>query len=560
MEHPKRARNRKRRTQPRDDLQRDLQSDERGNRDGGNDAAVTGAQESDDLVVPEDRRKRVPTAATRGGKEITDSQAMAQLDLFRETADSPSGDAANHGTGLPAPRPAALLMSRTMKGSASSAMTMEEIADEMNLRIAFLEVASNRGAPGPDRQSIDEVHRRLERLLPVLSASLLDGSFRPGEIRRVWIPKAGGGQRGLGIPNVIDRLVQQAVHRVLSPHFETTFHDSSHGFRPGRSCHTAIAAAKQHMEAGYTWVVDLDLKNFFDRVHHQRLLARLEQSGVRDRRVLRLIAHMLKAKVVLPDGVIVATKEGTPQGGPLSPLLSNVVLDELDRELQRRGHRFVRYADDCNVYVRSERAGARVMSSLVRFINSRLRLDVNHDKSAVARPATRHFVGFCLQRAQDQTAVVRLSKRSRTRINRKVVELTRRNWGNSLDAAIARINQYLKGWIGFFAIVSEAEAFTLGVIDAHIRRRLRALVFRQKKRRAHIVRWLHYRRRVPLKHARVDVYGFHRSLWALSITRSAHKGMSSYWFDRQGLLRLKRLWRKRNAEIIAPVQLTFELG
>jgi group II intron reverse transcriptase/maturase len=437
---------------------------------------------------------------------------------------------------------------------------MEEIADEKNLRIAFMEVASNKGAPGPDRQSIDEVRERIDSLLPALASALLDGSYRPGTIRRVWIPKAGGGRRDLGIPNVIDRLVQQAVHRVLSPHLEATFHESSHGFRPGRGCHTAIAAAKEHLEAGHQWLVDIDLKSFFDRVHHQRLLARLEQLGVKDPRVLRLIHRMLKAKVVLPNGVLVATKEGTPQGGPLSPLLSNVVLDELDLELERRGLRFVRYADDCNVYVRSERAGLRVMASLTRFIERHLRLEVNHGKSAVARPATRHFVGFCLQRSRDGVGVVRLSARSRNRINRRVVELTRRNWGNSLDAAIERINQYLKGWIGFFHIVSKAEVYNLGVIDAHIRRRLRALVLRQKKRRTHIVRWLHRERRVALKQARIDVYGNHRSLWALSITKSAHKAMSSHWFDRLGLLRLKRLWRQRNADPIAPAQLVLELG
>lgn len=560
MEDPKRARSWKRRKQPRDDLQLEPTPDESGIREGDNDDAEMGSQESDGPVVPEDRRKPVPTANTRGGKGTTVSKVMMQLDLFRETADSPTGGASNREAGLPSSRRIALLTSRTTKRTASSAMGMEEIADEKNLRIAFMEVASNKGAPGPDRQSIDEVRERIDSLLPALASALLDGSYRPGTIRRVWIPKAGGGRRGLGIPNVIDRLVQQAVHRVLSPHLEATFHESSHGFRPGRGCHTAIAAAKEHLEAGHQWLVDIDLKSFFDRVHHQRLLARLEQLGVKDPRVLRLIHRMLKAKVVLPNGVLVATKEGTPQGGPLSPLLSNVVLDELDLELERRGLRFVRYADDCNVYVRSERAGLRVMASLTRFIERHLRLEVNHGKSAVARPATRHFVGFCLQRSRDGVGVVRLSARSRNRINRRVVELTRRNWGNSLDAAIERINQYLKGWIGFFHIVSKAEVYNLGVIDAHIRRRLRALVLRQKKRRTHIVRWLHRERRVALKQARIDVYGNHRSLWALSITKSAHKAMSSHWFDRLGLLRLKRLWRQRNADPIAPAQLVLELG
>jgi group II intron reverse transcriptase/maturase len=224
-------------------------------------------------------------------------------------------------------------------------MTMEEVADDDNLRRAFAEVAQNRGAPGADGRSIEEVRTHLHELLPVLRRRLLDGTYRPGMIRRVWIPKPGGGERGLGIPDVVDRWVQQAMLRVLSPHWEPTFHTSSHGFRPGRSCHTAIAEAKTYLESGYQWVVDLDLEKFFDRVHHQRLMARLE-TKIRDRRLLGLIYRMLKARVVMPDGVVVHTEEGVPQGGPLSPLLSNIVLDELDREFARRGYHFVRYADD----------------------------------------------------------------------------------------------------------------------------------------------------------------------------------------------------------------------
>jgi len=232
-----------------------------------------------------------------------------------------------------------------MKGTALPPMTMEEVANLGTLRWAFEKVKANDGAPGPDRQSIREVDEQLEEILPELSRSLLDGSYRPGMIRRVWIPKAGGGQRGLGIPDVVDRIVQQAVHLVMNPYYDPTFHASSHGFRPGRSCHTAIAEARRHLEEGYDWVVDLDLEKFFDRVSHDRLLSRLEQR-VTDRRLLRLIRRMLKAKVVMPDGVVVSTEEGTPQGGPLSPLLSNIVLDELDQEMTRRGYRFVRYADD----------------------------------------------------------------------------------------------------------------------------------------------------------------------------------------------------------------------
>ncbi len=244
---------------------------------------------------------------------------------------------------------------------------MEEVATYGNLVRAFEHVASNKGAPGPDGQSIEAVREQLSEIVPRLAKELLNGSYRPGMIRRVWIPKGGGGQRGLGIPDVIDRLVQQAVHQVLSPRYEVGFHASSHGFRPGRSCHSAIAEAKSYVEEGYEWVVDIDLEKFFDRVNHQRLLAKLEQK-VKDRRLLVLLHRMLKAKVVMPAGVVMKTMEGVPQGGPLSPLLSNIVLDELDRELERRGHRFVRYADDCNIYVGSQRSAERVFESVSRFI------------------------------------------------------------------------------------------------------------------------------------------------------------------------------------------------
>lgn len=516
---------------------------------------VKGQQESDDLVVPEGRRKPVQTAAVeRGGKEVTASEAMEQLELWLGTADSPQGVNDDGDAGGPASKRRAMPKPRHKQRQRPSAMTIEEIADETNLMRAFLRVASNKGAAGPDGQSIEQVRKNLPRLLPKLHAALLQGSYRAGDIRRVWIPKPGGGQRGLGIPNVVDRVVQQAVHEVLGPRMDAGFHESSHGFRPGRSCHTAIAEAKSYIGAGYEWVVDIDLEKFFDRVHHERLLARLERKGVVDRRVLELIRRMLRAKVVMPDGVVVSTDEGTPQGGPLSPLLSNVVLDELDEELQRRGHRFVRYADDCNIYVRSERAGHRVMASVSRFIDKRLRLQVNRDKSAVARPATRHFVGFSLQRTRSGEGQVRLSKRSRQRINRRVVELTPRNWGGTLERCIQRVNEYLEGWMNFFYIVDAPERMTLKMLDSHIRRRLRALIFRQKKRRRHIVQWLR-KRRVPKGHALRDVYGKHRSLWALSVTASAHEAMSSYWFDRQKLKRLVSTWKKRRRVVIAPAQL-----
>ena len=429
---------------------------------------------------------------------------------------------------------------------------MEEVVER--LVEAFAKVAANKGAPGPDRQTIEEVRKRLPEVLTVLRRTLLDGSYQPGEIRRVWIPKGGGkGQRGLGIPNVVDRMVQEAVRLVLEPVFEPTFHSSSHGFRPGRGCQTAIAEARSYVEEGYQVVVDLDLEKFFDRVHHQRLLARLAQR-VGDKRLLVLIGRMLKADVVLPEGVKVATEEGVPQGGPLSPLLSNIVLDELDWELERRGHRFVRYADDCNIYVRSERAGQRVKASLTDFIGRRLRLKVNEGKSAVARPETRHFLGYRLAYQPEGYVEVLLSERSVERLWERIRELTLRNCGRSLQATIAAVNAYLLGWLGHFRVCTEGAERVVGNADAHIRRRLRAIVLRHWKRKRTIARRL-IRLGVKPRTAWRRVYMGRKSWWALSWDVAVHIGMRNAWFAKQGLVSLLERFKAIWATIPAPRQL-----
>jgi group II intron reverse transcriptase/maturase len=419
------------------------------------------------------------------------------------------------------------------------------------LAMAFQNVASNKGAAGPDGRSIEEVRKYLPRLLPKLTKELLKGTYQPGNIRRVWIPKGGGGQRGLGIPNVVDRVVAEAIRLLLEPLYEPTFHDQSHGFRPGRSCQTAIAQAKSIMEEGYEWVVDLDLEKFFDRVNHQRLMARLAER-VNDRRLLVLIGRMLKVGVVMPDGVVVSNDEGVPQGGPLSPLLSNVVLDELDTELARRGHRFVRYADDCNIYVRSERAGTRVMASVKAFIERRLRLNVNEKKSAVARPEERHFLGFRLRRDPlDGEIEVLLSKRSKERLAVRIQELTPRSWGKTLRECIRQLNGYLVGWIGFFGICTAGEERTLHSVDAHIRRRLRAIHLKHWKTRRTIAKRL-IRMGVRAKTAWHGVYSGHKSLWALSHCGAVDRGLCNAYFAERGLVSVQDRWRLKQPSIVAP--------
>jgi RNA-directed DNA polymerase len=322
----------------------------------------------------------------------------------------------------------------TCTTAANSKRTMESVASVANLAQALLNVLRNKGASGADGQTVEEVVERPRIYCLSYKPHSSREHIRPGEIRRVWIPKPGGGQRGLGIPNVVDRWVQQAVLQILEPIFEPTFHPSSHGFRPNRGAHTAIAEAKEHLKEGYRVVVDLDLSKFFDRVHHQRLLNRLKQR-VHDSRILDVVKRMLTAKVVMPDGTKVATIQGTPQGGPLSPLLSNIVLDEWDQELGRRGLRFVRYADDCNIFVRSERAGQRVMESTRRFLESKLRLQINEEKSSVTFPWNVHFLGFRFSIGDGNHVKVKLSTKTQARLSTKIRELTPRSWGQSLKPA-----------------------------------------------------------------------------------------------------------------------------
>jgi len=420
---------------------------------------------------------------------------------------------------------------------------LERMASTPNLAQALLNVARNKGAPGVDDQSVQEVVDSASFLLPKLQRALLTGSYQPGEIRRVWIPKPGGGQRGLGIPNVVDRWVQQAMLQVLEPIFDPAFHDSSHGFRPQRGAPTAIAEAKKYLAEGYAITVDIDLSKFFDRVSHQRLLNRLAQR-VKDGRVLKLVHRMLKAKVAMPDGTRVATEEGTPQGGPVSPLLSNVVLDELDWELGRRGLRFVRYADDFSIFVRSERAGRRVMESIRKFITRRLRLVVNEEKSSVSRPNDLTFLGFQLGKSPEGRVTVSISTRTKERMDARSRALTPRRWGQSLSTCIEQINRYLRGWIGYFRLCTEEGLYSFRKFDAHIRRRLRAIVLHQKKRPRHVFRHL-VSRDVPERMAAGTAF-CRCGLWNRSNRPGIQRAYPNAWFAER-LVSLQDHWLAFNA-------------
>lgn len=396
-----------------------------------------------------------------------------------------------------------------------------------------------------DGQTVEAAEAKAPLLIARLRRDLLAECYRPGDVRRVWLPKPGGGQRGLGIPNVVDRVVQQAVLQVLEPVFEPTFHPSSHGVRPNRGAHTAIAEAKGYLAAGYQTVVDFDLAQFFDRVHHQRLLARVAQR-VTDQRIITLISRMLKASVVMPDGTKVAVREGTPQGGPLSPFLSNIVLDELDQELARRGLRFVRYADDANIFVHSNRAGQRVMQSVRRFLEKRMRLQVNEAKSGVRRPEEVHFLGFrfrCRKEDNGDDVAVFPSAKAERRLKTILRDMTPPNWGRSITACMDNLSRYLTGWMSHYRLCTPEAVRGLGVIDAHIRRRIRAIIVRQKKRQRFLFR--HLKAKGVSPRAAAGCAFCRKGAWVKSNRPAMTRAYPLSWFDGR-MASLKALWHRLN--------------
>jgi RNA-directed DNA polymerase len=358
---------------------------------------------------------------------------------------------------------------------ASTNRLMEEVCERENLKEALRRVKANQGSAGVDRMTIGGIAGYLKQYWPAIREQLLNGTYEPQPVRRVEIPKPDGGVRKLGIPTVLDRFIQQAVMQVLQRRWDRTFSNHSYGFRPGRSAHQAVAQAQQYIAEGYSWCVDFDLEKFFDRVNHDKLMSQIAKR-VEDKRLLKLIRAFLNAGV-MENGLVSPSVEGTPQGGPLSPLLSNLVLDELDRELERRGHRFVRYADDCNVYVRSERAGQRVMESVTQFITQKLKLKVNEAKSAVARPQERKFLGFSFTAGPEVKRVI--APKALDRFKQRIREITRRAKGVSMTTTIEELAPYMRGWRSYFGFCETPELL-IG-LTRWVRLRLRAALWRQWK-------------------------------------------------------------------------------
>jgi len=408
---------------------------------------------------------------------------------------------------------------------------MERVVERANMLQAWSRVKSNQGCAGPDGESIAELAGRLRTDWPRIRQQLLEGRYRPQPVLRVDIPKPNGGTRQLGIPTVLDRLIQQALLQVLGPLYEPRFSASSFGFRPGRSAHQAVQQAQRYIDSGQRWVVDIDLESFFDRVNHDILMSRLTRR-IEDKRVLGLIRRYLQAGV-LCDGVVSARSEGTPQGGPLSPLLSNVLLDELDKELEARGHCFVRYADDCNVYVRSRRSGQRVLASLERFLNERLRLRVNRRKSAVGRPWDRAFLGYSV--TSQRQSKLRPAGKSLKRFKGKLKALFRRGRGRNLLCFIrADLNPVLRGWGNYYGLSQTKAVFD--DLDKWVRRRLRLLKWRQWKHPRTRLRRL-IRRGLAADLAARGAYNG-RGPWFNSGASHMNRAFPSVYFERLGLISL----------------------
>src|SRR6478752_982286 len=410
---------------------------------------------------------------------------------------------------------------------ANTSRILEDVCERANLKEALRQVKGNKGSAGVDRMTVDQLGNYLKQHWPAIREQLLNGTYEPKPVRRVEIPKPDGGMRKLGIPTALDRFIQQAVMQVLQKRWDPTFSQYSYGFRPRRSAHYAVAQAQQHIAQGYGWVIDLDLEKFFDRVNHDKLMGQIAKR-VEDKRLLKLIRAFLNAGV-MENGLVSPSVEGTPQGGPLSPLLSNLVLDELDQELERRGHRFVRYADDCNIYVRSERAGRRVMKSITRFITQKLKLKVNEAKSAVARPQERKFLGFSFTAGPEVKRAI--ASKALERFKQRIREITLRDKSVSMETTMEALAPYMRGWRGYFGFCETPEVL-IG-LTRWVRLRLRAALWRQwktpRRRRAALID-LGVRPRLASNTA-----GSGHGPWYLARAQALAFGLSNAYFKSLGL-------------------------
>jgi RNA-directed DNA polymerase len=419
---------------------------------------------------------------------------------------------------------------RGTESPAIAEQLMEEVCERENCKQALKRVKANKGSPGVDGMTVHDLPGYLKQHWPAIREQLLSGTYKPQPVRRVEIPKPDGGVRKLGIPTVLDRFVQQATMQVLQGRWDRTFSNHSYGFRPGRSAHQAVEQAQQYIAEGYRWVVDLDLEKFFDRVHHDKLMAKIAER-VSDQRLLKLIRAFLRVGV-MENGMVSPVDEGTPQGGPLSPLLSNIVLDEFDRELERRGLRFARYADDSNMYVRSRRAGERVMASLTRFITTKLKLKVNQQKSAVARPWERKFLGFSFTANSEPKR--RIAPKAVHRFKEKIRELTRRTRGVSTERMAEELTRYLRGWLGYFGKCQTPSV--LQSLEEWTRRRLRAVIWKQWKRGS--VRFAELRKRGVGKDLAAQTAGSAHGPWRLAQSPALCFALPNAYFDSLGIPRL----------------------
>jgi RNA-directed DNA polymerase len=403
----------------------------------------------------------------------------------------------------------------------------EAVFSSENMQTALKRVESNKGAAGTDGMKVTDLRGYLKAHWLEMRAVLESGKYQPNPVRRVEIPKPDGGVRQLGIPTVLDRLIQQAIAQVLTPMFEEVFSAHSYGFRPGRSAHQAVEQSQEYIREGYDWVVDIDLEKFFDRVNHDMLMARVARV-VKDKRVLKLIRAYLESGVMV-NGVVMETEEGTPQGGPLSPLLSNIMLNDLDRELEERGHKFVRYADDCNIYVKTERAGERVLKSVKQYLEKKLKLKVNPKKSKVERATRAKFLGFSFWKRKGEV-FIRLANRTKERFAEKIRRLTKRTRSGKMEDIVSEVNRYTRGWIGYFRLATTPSVYQ--GLDEWIRRRLRQMQWKRWKRGTTRYREL-VRLGVPRERAALGAVG--TSPWRMSHSPIIHEALNNAYWRSTGL-------------------------